>query len=748
MPFALGLLVFTFIFIIPPLLDYAEDLVAKGVSAPVVIGLVAKLIPQALAITIPMSLLLALLIAFGRLSADREFVAMQACGVSLRRLLRPVAVISITAWAVTSYVLLDLVPGSNQRFLDTIFAVASQRAEGEVKPRTFFTEFPNLVLYVRDIAPAGGGWIGVFMADLRPGQRQAVYLAERGRVLIDRERQRIDMELTNVVQHNSDDKGNYDIQRLQRAVLSVDPASMFTTQRDKGARQMTIAELKAQIAQNEQRIDPVTNGPYSTHNEWMEIHKRFSIPVACLVFGIIGLALGATHRRDGALGSFVMGIVVVFAYYIPLILGPSLVKGRYLPPWLGMWLPNFVLGALGIMMFVWRDRLADQPFRMPVPRRFIAAFRTRNRRLPGLTILDSYVSSAYVRYGVTAVVALLGIFYVSAFLEMSDKVFKGSVTWFTIADYFRHATPEWAYYALPLAVLIGTLVTVAIMTKNNELIVMKACGISLYRVGLPMFAAALLAGAGLFLLQETILGPSTRRAEEIRHVIRGGSAVTFDVRSNRWIVGSRGEIYHYASLNPRQYVISGLDVFEFSPRMEQLTRRSYIEVASHQPPQGEEGADIWQVTRGWTRDFQGDGTPHMMPIELDRRRLETPEYFGAEEPNPRYMGYRDLGDHTAKLRAGGFDVLEHEVSLHRKLAFPFVTLIMTLLAVPFASTIGRSGAMGGIAVGIALAISYWTLISIFAALGAGGALPPVLAAWAPNLLFGSAALYLLLTVRT
>jgi len=158
--------------------------------------------------------------------------------------------------------------------------------------------------------------------------------------------------------------------------------------------------------------------------------------------------------------------------------------------------------------------------------------------------------------------------------------------------------------------------------------------------------------------------------------------------------------------------------------------------------------DLWQVTRGWTREFRGDETPHMTPIELDRRRLETPKYFGAEEPNARYMGYKQLRDYTANLRAGGFDVLEHEVSLQRKLAFPFVTLIMTLLAVPFASTIGRSGAMGGVAVGIALAISYWTLISIFAALGSGGALPPVLAAWAPNLLFGSAALYLLLTVRT
>ena len=152
MPFLLGLLVFTFIFIIPPLLEYAEELVAKGVSGPLVVGLIGLLVPQALAVTIPMSLLLALLVAFGRLSADREFVAMQACGISLRRLLWPVALISISAWAATSYVLIALVPGSNQKFLDTVFNVASQRAEGEVKARTFFTDFPNFVLYVRELS--------------------------------------------------------------------------------------------------------------------------------------------------------------------------------------------------------------------------------------------------------------------------------------------------------------------------------------------------------------------------------------------------------------------------------------------------------------------------------------------------------------------------------------------------------------------------------------------------------------------
>ena len=105
---------------------------------------------------------------------------------------------------------------------------------------------------------------------------------------------------------------------------------------------------------------------------------------------------------------------MVFAYYVPLMIGPSLVKGHYLPPWLGKWLPNFILGALGILMFVWRDRLADQPFQLHVaamgPR---DAHHARPRRIPGLTILDSYITRAFVRYVLLAAVSLLGIFYIA-----------------------------------------------------------------------------------------------------------------------------------------------------------------------------------------------------------------------------------------------------------------------------------------------------------------------------------------------
>ena len=136
------------------------------------------------------------------------------------------------------------------------------------------------------------------------------------------------------------------------------------------------------------------------------------------------------------------------------------------------------------------------------------------------------------------------------------------------------------------------------------------------------------------------------------------------------------------------------------------------------------------------------------PFEQTHKTFEPASLFTTESPDPDFMSYTQLRDYTERLQASGLDVVKQQVALWRKISFPFVTLIMTLLAVPFAVTIGRSGAMAGIGVAIGIAIVYWTTISVFAAMGAGGVMAPLLAAWAPNLLFGAGALYLLLTVRT
>ena len=128
--------------------------------------------------------------------------------------------------------------------------------------------------------------------------------------------------------------------------------------------------------------------------------------------------------------------------------------------------------------------------------------------------------------------------------------------------------------------------------------------------------------------------------------------------------------------------------------------------------------------------------------------LEPPDTFVTEAPPPSQMSYGQLRRYVNDLRAAGYDVREDEVALYRKVAFPLVTIVMTLIGVPFAVSSGRRGALYGVGVGIVLALVYWTMISVTAAFGAGGAMPPLLAAWTPNLVFGACAVYLLLTVRT
>jgi LPS export ABC transporter permease LptG len=460
--------------------------------------------------------------------------------------------------------------------------------------------------------------------------------------------------------------------------------------------------------------------------------------------GLIGIALGATNRRDARMTGLVLGIAVIFVYYLLLFFGQSAVRGRLLAPWLAAWLPNIVLGAAGVVLFKWRDRMVD---RAPIPipeairRRLAAGTRVIGGGWLPFGVLDRYLGATYLRIFGLAVLALVGLFYISTFVEMSEKVFKGNGTWSMLVAFALFKTPAFLYYVVPMSVLLASLVAIALLTKNSELVVMKACGISLYRVAVPLVAGAVAAGAFLFVLEQTVLGPSNRQAEFLRHVLDGGTPETFDALNRRWVVGRDGTIYHYANFNPQAGHFSGLWVYEFDATMQHLTRRTFAEQA------GYSGGD-WNLERGWTREF-GDGEEtEFSPFASTRRPLEPPVHFSTEPPDPEFMSFTQLRAYTQQLAQSGFDVVKQQVALQRKISFPFVTIVMTLIAVPFAVTIGRAGAMAGIGVGIALALVYWTAIQLFAAMGAGGLLSPVLAAWAPNLLFGAAAVYLVLTVRT
>jgi LPS export ABC transporter permease LptG/LPS export ABC transporter permease LptF len=764
-PFLIALLVFTFVLIIPFIIELAEQMIAKGVPAGTILRLAVTLLPGQMGLTVPMSLLIALLVGLGRLSADREFVVMMACGISPYRLLQPVLVFAVVCWGLTSWLLIKGMPDGNQAFREISQEIVMNRAEGEVRPRVFFEDFPNLVLYVREVPLNGAGWLDVLAADTTNPSRPVIYLARRGRMVVDRQAQTIQMVLEEGTRHTTrlDDPAAYEVLRFDSTIVSLDPSSVFPrTGPTRGDRELPIEDLYARAKEMEAQGQ-------SPHNPIMEIHRKFSIPIACFVFAILGVALGASHRKDGKLAAFVLGVAVIFAYYVLLFTAESLTKGFWVPAWLSSWIPNLVLGAAGVFLLVRRTRSADQPIRVALPswprrrepeasRLAPAAAPARRSRpalvirvphfeLPRVNLLDGYVARQYVRILALTIAGMLGLFYISTFIDMSDKLFKGQITAGTLLDYLAWQTPQYLTYILALSVLLAGLVTVGLLTKNSELIVMRACGISLYRTALPMMVLAVATSGVLFGLEEWVLPTANRRAEQLRHLIRTGSPQTFGVLNRKWLVGRDGEIYHYQYYDPRRRELNNLSIFEFDPATHTLRTRRFVQKASFAP--GPQGQPLWLMDRGWVRQFGANASVRgFTQFEYETSPLEEAEYFVTEAREPELMNFGQLRAYIDELRASGYNVLDHEVGLHRKIAFPLVTVVMTLIAVPFAVTTGRRGAMYGIGVGIVLALIYWVMISVFAAFGASGVLDPALAAWAPNLVFGAAAAYLLLTVRT
>ncbi len=754
-PLVLALLVFTFLLTIDPIMRYAEPLLARGVGVLDVGRLILTLVPQALGIALPVALLVGLLIAFGRLSGDREIVAMLAGGISLYRLLRPVLLISVVVAASTLYVMVVAIPGANQAFRELTYAIIAQRAEHDVKPRVFFEDFPGKVLYVRDASESTGGWRGVFVADTTGPGWPTVYTAERGYLVLDRLERRVDLVLQHGARHTPEE-----VLEFGSMTIALDPESVFPRSGPPpGIQEMTIGALREQI-----RLKASQRLPF--HNEVMAIHLKFSVPVACLVFGVIGLALGVTSRRDGKLAGFVLGLGVVFLYYVLLFVAESLTKAQVLPAAWSRWVPNMILGPLGATLLVWRGRWTERPLpfglgvrRPPAPAvepgrpdepprrrrpRVVLVVRWPTGRLPVPTLLDRYLTLIHLRVMTLAFVGLLSLFYISTFIDLSDELFKGQASGWLLAEYFWYATPQFSYYVLPLSILIGTLVTVGLLTKTSELTVIKACGVSLYRTAVPLLVVGLCGAAALFTLEETILAAANQRADAISRTLRGKPPRTQTAANRNWLAGRDGAIYHYRLFDPDGDRLVMLSVFEFGESGSRLVRQTSVADATFVD-------GTWSARDGWTRQYQGPGARLEAETErftARRLRLEPPDYFETERPSADMMTFAELRRHVEELELSGVNVTRYRVDLQRKIAFPFVTVIMTLLAVPFAVTTGRRGALYGIGLGVVLAMTYWLLTSLFAAIGTAGLLAPSLAAWTPNLLFGAGALYLILTVRT
>jgi LPS export ABC transporter permease LptG len=560
--------------------------------------------------------------------------------------------------------------------------------------------------------------------------------------------------------------------------LNLDPQTVFPPPPSRGVPEMTIADLRRTIRDADRNGDRLLG-----YNSRFMIQYKFSFPVACCVLSLVGLALGFSNRKDGMLASFVIGISVSFVYYVLLYMARAAAHGGALSPDLAPWIPPAVLGVTGVVLLLWRARSTDRPILITLPVRRAAAELSAG---PGLTvpmpalpspavraskvvfvvrvphlnlrwpsILDVYTSRQYLRVFTLTVLAALGVFYISTFIDLADKLFRGAATTALLLEYFYYQTPQYVFYIIPIAGLVATLVTIGTMTKNSELIVMRACGVSLYRTAIPLVLFAIAESGVLFAMQELLLARANQEADRLNSIIRGFPPQTLS-ELNRWMASETGDVYHFDYFDSRADHFTRFTLYHLDQTAWRLSTVTYAEsVNLAAPPPVDTDRASWNAQNGWVRTVTSRRTRNAVktavtyqPFAQRELRIEAPGYFKTETPDAQKMTYAQLSEYIAQLKASGFNAVPPMVQLQRKVAFPFVTVIMTLLAVPFAVTTGRRGALGGIGIGIAMSIIYWVILSISGALGEGGAMTPVLAAWAPNILFGAAAVYGVLTVRT
>src|ERR1700733_11044400 len=301
------------------------------------------------------------------------------------------------------------------------------------------------------------------------------------------------------------------------------------------------------------------------------------------------------------------------------------------------------------------------------------------------------------------------------------------------------------YNVAPLVMLLAVLVTFGLMERSNEIVAVKATGISIYRIVTPVLVAGAIMSAGLFFADQFYLPHTNKRQEALHNQIKGKPPQTYLRPDRKWIFGQNNDIYYYQFFDPDRDQFGNITVFQLDKASFSVTRRIHADRA-----RWAENLNRWEYERGWQRTLNVSAMKNYQPFEVATcpDLPETPVYFKKEIKQYSEMNYEELHRYIRDLQQSGFDVVRLRVQLNKKLSYPLITLIMAGLAVPFSLSAGKKGAITGVAVAVGIAVVYTVVSRLFEAMGDLSQLPPSLAAWSPDLIFALVGAYMILKIPT
>lgn len=761
----IGCAIFTFILFMRDLNHILEAVVRNSSTFESIAEVFILNLPNTFKVTIPMAVLVGILLGLSRLAADSEIIAMRASGLGIGYFVRVASIVAFGGTLLGLANSLFVAPRANRAILDMQQELETSQASYEIQPRVFYEDFRNAVLYVQNVRGGTGAsnWDQVFMADVSDPGNPIITTAASATVVNDSTLELL-MRLRDGSRHETvaGQPTQYNISTFEKTDL---PLSL-SPQNELHLGRMDTAIYALPMGKLEDR----TRGP-DGRRFFLELHTRFSYPVACLVLMLVGVPLGVISRRGGKSSGLVFTVLLVLLYYILSYTGIALSRQGKLSPFLGVWMANLLFAAVGSFL-LWQmasggrvlSAIVNLLSRAPKPRlsvktngshlsQLLEKLQPRSVRIVsrGLfpRLLDAYVVREFLGMFVLVLSSFVMLMLVFTFFELVGDIIRNHIALATVGDYLFNLAPSMVYTITPLAVLIAVLVTFGVLNRNSEIVAMKATGISLYRLVVPVVSISAVLAMCLFMFDDYYLPSANRRQEALRSTIKGRPPQTFLHPEQKWMFGQshpgeQGHIFYYPFFDPDDNAFVNLSIFEFNPSTFALSRRIFASRAVW-----DERTDTWRFYNGWVRNINVNNSEYREFTSTSFAEIhEDPGYFKKENLQSQEMNFSQLETYIRDLRQSGFDTMRLRVALWHKLAYPLIAVVMAVLAIPFALSMGRRGSLTGIAVAISVALAYWVVDGLFSAMGNVNYLPAALAAWSPDVLFGLAGGYLLLRTPT
>jgi LPS export ABC transporter permease LptG/LPS export ABC transporter permease LptF len=765
----IGCALFTFILFMPLLPHILEVVVRNSSTLADVAQVFLFTLPNLFKVTIPMAVLWGILLGLSRLASDSEIIAMRASGLGIGYFVRVASIVAIGGTLLGLGNSLYLAPRANQAIVEMEQSLETSQASYEIEPRVFYEDFRNYVLYVQDVRSGTGAanWRQVFMADVTDPANPLITTAASATVVTDNTQELL-MRLRDGVRDET--VADQPEQSNISTFTTTDLPLMLNQQSDVHLGRLDTKLYAMPLGALLQRA----RGP-DGKGFLIELHNRFAFPAACLVLMLVGVPLGVASRRGGKSSGFVFTILLVFVYYFLSSTGIQLGHQNKLPAFLAVWSANLLFAVAGTFL-LWQmatggrilSAISAWIARSPkpkaakkqngfAPREFLDKLRRRGATSNGKSrgifprIIDEYIVREFASMFALVLAGFVLLLIVFTFFDLLGDILRNHIALAIVGEYLLNLTPSLLYQIAPLAVLIAVLVTFSVLNRNSEIIAMKATGISLYRLVIPIVSIAACLAVCLFLFDQYYLPQANRRQESLRNVIKGRPPQTYLHPEAQWIFGPKsapgepGCIFYYQFFDPDTNEFANLSVFEFNPATFQLTGRIFAKRAVW-----DEDSRTWQFESGWVRDIQGSNvTAYRTFLKTSFPEIHAaPDYFKKEDLQSQEMNFGQLDRYIRDLRQSGIDTKRLSVALWRKLAYPLIGVVMSILAIPFALSMGRRGSITGVAVAIGVALSYFVIDGLFSAMGYVNYLPASIAAWSADILFLLVGGYLLLRTPT